>query len=238
MKQLTTILIIFAAWACCQPPVECPECNNDTIIVHQADTIVMTDTITWFPQCTLCYESIDTVNDVQYYVGYDGRYYKLYKDSATIIRQMFVNWKDTTIIRYQVRDSIVTYINYIDTTQFFALKITGHGTPCNGVYGTPILSVNGSRDNISAGGSFTLDEQDNEYIFNVGIPWKEVKTITINWDGDCYAGAGNDRNVFIKSVDIKGANYLTADKTTFTGSVKWWGGYAYFSSNGSLTITK
>jgi len=227
MRRLI-IIITLAVLASCQDPIICPECNNDTIVI--------TDTIIQLPQCTLCYEKVDTVNGVQYYIGYDGIYYKLFKDSATIIRQIFVDFKDTTIIRYRVRDSIVTYINYVDTTKFFMLIVTSKGTICNGAYGSPVLQVNGSTDNISAGGRFTVNDQDNDYVFNVGIPWQTVESISVSWDGDCYAGPGNDRNVFIKSVNIEGVNYLTADNVTFTGGVKWWGGYAYFHSNGSLMI--
>lgn len=218
--------------ACCLlTACDCPEVKTDC-----SDCPVVTDTVVVLPQCTLCYDKVDTVNGVQYYVGYDGKYYKLFKDSATIIRQVFVEFKDTTVIRYQVRDSVVTYINYVDTTQFFVITLSGLSTVCDGQYARPTLKVNGSTEKISGGGQITLDNADKEYIFNIGILYEEAKTITIEWNGDCFNDTG-DRNVFIEYVKIYNTNYLTSDRTAFTGSVRWWSKYAYFSSNGSLTIT-
>jgi len=40
-------------------------------------------------------------------VGYDGKYYRVYIDSATIIRKVTVDWIDTTIVRYAFADSTI-----------------------------------------------------------------------------------------------------------------------------------
>jgi len=80
-------------------------------LTHMYDSAINApcDTVhsVFIPQCTLCYESIDSVNGEQYYVGYDGEYYKVYQDSATLIRKVNINWIDTTITQYRFADSTI-----------------------------------------------------------------------------------------------------------------------------------
>jgi len=76
--------------------------------------LVTPDTVWMDYNCTLYYDRIDSINGEQYYVGYDGIYYKLFQDYDTLIRQVFINWIDTTIIQHRFLDSTI-YIDSIVT---------------------------------------------------------------------------------------------------------------------------
>lgn len=246
MRRLI-IIITLAVLASCQDPIICPECPQvDTI--YQIDTLYQTDTIVinQYVDNQACFFCVK--DSFQMWLPSYNTFVTFYtltdrpEDTIRIQREENIFWianytfKDTTIIRYRIRDSLVTYINYVDTSKFTVISIVGKSTICNGQYGTPTLKINGSSDKISGGGMITLDDVDREYLFNVGIGRDKVETISVEWYGDCNNSTG-DRNVFLKSIEIKGVNYLTPDRTTFTGGVKWWSVYAYFYSNGSLIIT-
>lgn len=235
----------------------------DTTLIIHTDTVYIVDSIINYVDtvpfvlnnkpCFLCVKDsfqmwIPNYNTfLTFYTLFDNP-----EDTIRVQREENIFWvanyefRDTTIVKYIVKDTTittynvvnkeVTFTNYNDTSVYSTLKVTGYSTPCKGFYGSPTIKINGKTENISAGGSMFLSSDNKEYYFFVGIPTYQIKTITIEWNGDCNEGS-EDRNVFIDKVILDKVDYLNEAYTSFIGGVQWWSTFAYFHTNGSLTIT-
>lgn len=167
------------------------------------------DTVVWIPQCTLCYQDTVNINGIQYYVGYDGKHYRLYQDEDTVIRQVF--YKDTTVIRYVLHDSVP------DPMERALIIIDAAGSECEDDWPILNVEVNGVPvKDIKVGKTHY-----NQYWFNVMHHEYNIDSIRVSFGNDCYVESGGDRNCFVKSVMINYHEYLLKENTDLSGHI-WW----------------
>lgn len=172
------------------------------MLVDMFDSVcsIKPDTITLLPKCTLCYKDTVNINGIQYYVGYDGKQYKLFQEEDTIIRQVF--FKDTTVIRYFIKDSIVGPVEKA------LIAIEASGYKCNGNWPFISIEVNGSFYR-----NINLSSQLNEYYFNVLKHEYDIDSIRVSFNKNCDPITDTDSNCYISSVTINSHKYLLKGNT-------------------------
>lgn len=198
-------------------------------LVHMYDLLknLPPDTVVFIPQCTLCYKDTVSINGIQYYIGYDEKHYKLYQDEDTVIRQVF--YKDTIVIRYIIKDSIV------DPPEKALISIEAAGTICKNDWPLLNIEINGEPVKDIKIHSILY----NEYRFNVLKHEYNIDSIRITFGNDCYVEGVEDRNCDVKSVMINYHEYLLKDITKLSGYI-WWHKEdphtVEMGSNGSILI--
>lgn len=98
---------------------------DELVIMYDSLQNQPPDTFIFVPQCTLCYEAIDSVGGTQFYVGYDGRRYRLYQEEDTIHQVFYEFEKDTIVKKYRFIDETI-YLDSIVTDGTGAKIIWSH----------------------------------------------------------------------------------------------------------------
>lgn len=192
-------------------------------IASLLDTIF--DTLWIKPQCTLCYESIDSVDGVQYYIGYDGKPYKVYRDNDTILRIVF--FKDSTVIRYHYSDSLIP-----TPPRLSLMRLIARGTICDGEYPRLHIFVDGEFLKTI----YVRSSLNNLYAFNILLNEWEIDSVRLTFDNDLVDHeTGEDRNLWIQSLKINEFEACSRELVEFR-KWAWWDTISdgiYFGSNGS-----
>jgi hypothetical protein len=185
------------------------------------------DTLIFIPQCTFCYKDTITVDSIEYYVGYDGVHYKIYQDS-TVLRRIF--FKDTTIIRYTVHDSL------LKIPEVALVSIRARGTPCDSIHPNLALYVNGEIFREFSVGT----NMYNDYRFVVPVFEEDVTSLEVKFTNDkVNHETEEDRNAWVSDVSINSHPYLTQERVDFDGYCWWLDGLyveVTMRSNGSIII--